>query len=347
MKVLLTHELFPPDFAGGGEYIALETARNLMRHGVDVQVLTTGEPAITSYEGTPTARLPMHRYRFNLATSQILELARNADLIHTFNYHACLSSLRAGRRLGKPVVCVILGLFQNAWKEMRPGLAGHARILWERFLVTRPFNRLIFLSEYSRKTGVALGAPPARSLVNCPGIYVDQYCPAAQKEDVVLFVGKLEVRKGILDLLEVARLLPAVRFRVFGWGPDEAAVRAAAPSNIEFVGFERGEKLRDMLARARIFFFPSKAETFGIALVEAMASGCAVVSTVPLEFEGAHVSPGDRQSMVEAVSTLWDDRETSTAMGMRNRELAQAYSWEQHVACLLDTYQAVLRENGA
>ncbi len=344
MKVLLTHELFAPDFAGGGEYVALETARNLMRYGVDVQVLTTGDPAITSYEGIPTIRLPIHRYRLNMAASRIAELASGADIIHTFNYHACFASLRAGRRVGKPVVCVILGLFQNAWKEMRPGLGGRGRIWWERFLVTRPFDRLIFISEYSRRNGIAMGAPRARSLVNCPGIYVDQYHAKAPKEDAVLFVGKLDVRKGILDVLSVARRLPTVLFRVFGWGPDESAIRAAAPGNVEFEGFERGEKLRDVLGRARIFIFPSKAETFGIALVEAMASGCAVISSVPLEFEGVHVTPGDIESMVTAVKALWEDKETSAAMGRRNRELSLAYTWDHHVATLLETYEKILSE---
>ncbi len=44
MKVLLTHERFAPDFAGGGEYVVLETARHLRQRGVDVQILTMGDP---------------------------------------------------------------------------------------------------------------------------------------------------------------------------------------------------------------------------------------------------------------------------------------------------------------
>src|SRR5580693_4467204 len=59
MKVLLTHHYFPPDFAGGGEYVVLETARGLLQRGVDVRVLTTGDPRITEYEGIPTVRLPI------------------------------------------------------------------------------------------------------------------------------------------------------------------------------------------------------------------------------------------------------------------------------------------------
>ena len=105
MKILLTHERFAPDFAGGGEYVVLETARHLQRRGHDVQVLTMGDSSITEYEGIPTQRLAGHRYSMNLCSKAIADAAREADLIQTFNYHASYPSLRAARRLGKPIVC--------------------------------------------------------------------------------------------------------------------------------------------------------------------------------------------------------------------------------------------------
>jgi glycosyltransferase involved in cell wall biosynthesis len=344
MKVLITSERFPPDFAGGGEYVVLETARNLMRQGVDIQVLTAGDASIASYDGIPTVRLPIHRYRLNFAAPEIRAMASRVDLIHTFNYHACFSSLRAGRQLNKPVVCGILGLFQGAWREMRSRVAAEARIFWERFLLTRPFSRLIFLSEYSRQVGVSLGAEDRRSVVISPGIYVEQYHAAETKDDIVLFVGRVEARKGIADLLAVARMLPDLRFLVFGWGAEMSAVRAAAPANVDVQDFERGQKLRYVLSRARLFFFPTKAETFGISMVEAMASGCAIVSTVPLEFEGAHVESGDRDAMAAALRTLWCDPARSREMGRRNRQLAQPYSWDRSVSQTLAMYHEVLGE---
>jgi hypothetical protein len=115
MKILLTHDRFPPDFAGGGEYAVLETARALISRGVDVRVLTTGDPAIREYEGIPVRRLPIHRFRMNLAVREIAQEARSCDLILTYNYHACLASLAASRLTGKPVICTILGLYQNSW----------------------------------------------------------------------------------------------------------------------------------------------------------------------------------------------------------------------------------------
>jgi len=342
MKVLNTHEMFAPDFAGGGEYVALETARGLARRGVQVRVLTTGDPQVAEYEGIETVRLPMHRYRFNLAARQVTDLAREADLIHTFNYHACLPSLTAGRRLNKPVVCLILGLFGHAWREMRGPVLGRAWMLWERFLLTRPFTRIIFLSEYSRQQGLQMGVAPERTLVNCPGIDWDLYGPVPDKEDAILFVGKLDVRKGVHDVLEAARAVPEARFRIMGWGDREETLRRQAPPNVEFIPFERGRKLRDAFAAARIFLLPTRAETFGIAVLEAMASGCAVISTIPLEYEGVRIVPGDRAGLIEAVRRLWADPDLTRRMGLHNAQVARAYTWDRFTSTLVDLYDQIL-----
>lgn len=342
MKILLTHERFPPDFGGGGEYVVLETARHLKRRGVDVHILTAGDPGITSYEGIPTERLPVSRYRLNLALPAITRRAEDVDLIQTFNYHACLPSLAAGRRLGKPVVCTILGLFHEAWKEMRGPLLGRAFMAWERYLVSRDWAQLVFLSEYSRSLGVSLGAQPERSVVVKLGIDLDLYRPAIEKEQVVLFVGKLDVRKGVYDILAAARALPEARFRIVGWGTGEPALRGAAPPNVEIVPFERGAPLREHFARASIFLLPSRAEGFPVAVLEAMASGCAVISTVPLPFAGILVPPGDPRAIGAAVRRLWSRPDEVARLARRNVELAQGYTWERHTTALLDLYAELL-----
>src|SRR5688500_4343387 len=307
MKILLTHELFPPDFAGGGEYVVFETARHLMRQGVDVRVLTTGNPRLNTHDGVAVQRLPIHRYRLNLAVPAIVRAARDVDLIQTFNYHACLPSLVAGLVLRKPVICYVMALFQDAWRQMRGPVAGTAWRTWERFLVTRPFALTIFPSDYCWREALALGVCPDRSFANPPGIDPDMFGPAPSKDHVVLVTGKLDERKGTDDLIAVARALPGVTFRVMGWGPGDDDLRRAALPNVQRRPFTIGAPLRDALAAARIFFSPTKAETFGIGIVQAMASGCAIVSTVPLGYHGALVAPGDVPAMTAAIARLWND----------------------------------------
>lgn len=341
LKVLLTHHYFPPDFAGGGERVALKTARGLIQRGVDVRVLTTGDPKITQYEGIPTERIPVHRYRFNFESDRIAEMAQDADLIQTFNYHACRPSLKAAKRLGKPVVCGILGLFQGDWDLMRWPLIAPLFSWMERRMVLSDYARVQFFSEHSRKLGLSLGVPAERTVVTNPGIDLSAYAPAHPKDNIVFFSGELDQRKGIDSLLDVARRLPHVRFRVMGWGRRQESIRRSAPSNVEFVPFERAGLCR-AFAAARIYLFPSRAETFGIALLEAMASGCAIVSSVPLEFAGLRVDAGDNAAMADAVDRLWADPDATACMGRRNVELAQQYNWDRYTNILMETYASVL-----
>ena len=342
MKVLLTHELFPPDFAGGGEYTVLETARTLRRRGVDVTVLTTGDPSITSYDGIPTVRLPIPRRQFNFAVPKIKEMSRDVDLVQTFVYHAALPSWFAARLNKKPIVCTVLALFQEHWNTMRSPLVAGLYARWERLLITRGYNKIIFVSEFSREKGMAAGVQRHRSAVISPGIDFEAYALETDKEDVVFFSGKLEARKGIYEVLEVARRLPEVAFRVMGWGGDEQKVRESAPPNVEFVPFERGEPLHRAFAKSRIFLFPTKAETFGLAPVEAMAAGCALISSVQFPFEGARVAPDDVDGMVEAVRRFWNDPKETHRLGHRNRDLAANYTWDKHVDKLLKVYCEIL-----
>lgn len=347
MRVLITHELYPPDIAGGGEHVVEHMAAGLLALGVDVQVLTTGDPRNRSHGQVPTTRLPVSRYRFNLAVNEIAELAAEADLIQTFTYHACLPSLLAARRRRKPVVMLCLGLFGEAWTRMRGPVLGRAWSGWERFLVTRKFDRVLFLSQYSMRRGLDMGVLPARAVLDEPGVDLTQFYPTWPRQNTVLFVGKLDVRKGIDVVLDVASALPHVSFQVVGWGPEADRLSAQAPANVEFIPFPGGDHLGPYFRRAAMFFLPSRAETFGMAILQAMASGCAVVSTVPLEYHGAHVAPDDRSAMIAAIDSMWKHPGQTSELGRRNAEIAQQFTWERFCGRLVELYGELLDQRNS
>jgi glycosyltransferase involved in cell wall biosynthesis len=326
--------------------MVLEAAKSLRARGVDVRVLTTGDPAITEYAGIPTTRLPVNRYRMNLAQAEIRKAAADVDLIQTFNYHACLPSLAAGRSLGIPVVCLVMGLFGRLWREMKPFPFGAAWAAFERYQLCRPFDRLVFVSEFSLRQGIDLGVSAERATVLYPGLEANQFRPTA-KEDLVLFTGKFESRKGVWEVIETAKALPEVRFRLYGWGPEEAALRRAAPANVEIETYEDSSGLPAELGRARICLLPSKAETFGFSLVQAMASGCAVISSIPIPFAGVQVKPGDVQAMVAAVRGLWNAPAAAEQMGAENVQASSRYDWGVFGRGLHDLYRRVLAERAA
>ena len=313
-----------------------------------MKVLAGGDPRIISYDGVATTRIPLGPALFNLAVRSILKHARDVDLIQTFTYYAALPSLIAGRIAGKPVVVYVLGIYGEAWNQVRAPFEARLRITWEKFLMRRHYAQIVVPSSSTRDLAISLGADPRRLTVSNPGIG-SEYKPGT-KEEFVFFSGKADRRKGTEDLLHVARALPHVRFRAMVWGPERDSLRAAAPPNIEFPEFERGEVLRRQFAAARIFLFPSVSETFSIALTESMASGCAVVgSTVAstdLPFAGVTVLPGDHAAMVAGIDKLWKDPALCAAAGAANVNAASGFGWDAYIQRLHAIYQRVLTSSG-
>jgi len=345
VKLLFTHERFMPDFGGGGELIVYDRVRSMREHGADVRVLVAGDPSISEYEGIPTRRIGVPRHAMNLAVGRILREARGVDLIHTFTYNAALPSMIAARILGIPIVCEFLGFFGDEWTAMKGTLIGRAYRAWERMLLRLPWNRAIFLSDFSHADAIAMGLGRERCATLEPAVDSERFKPATKKDDYVLFVGKFERRKGIDDLIAVAHALPHIEFWAVGWTENFERLHPHLSPNLHFQSLPRGPAVFDAFARAPIFFFPTRKETFGLVVREAMAAGCAIVSTSELEFSGRRVAAGDVEGMTEAVETLWQDRTLTARLGRENREMAMHHNREATLAQQLAIYSAVLSES--
>ncbi len=341
MKILITHELFPPDVHGGGEKVVYEIAKRLIDKGIEVQVLTTGDPKIKRYENIPTARLPINRYLMNLAFPWILKYAKNADLIQTNNYNACYPSYIAAKMSKKPIVCLIHGMYGNNWLRMRGPIFGTVSRMIEKFQICHEYEKVIFLSNFAKNAGIEIGIKRELTEVIRPGIEFKKYRVKA-KEGYVLFVGRLAKQKGLECLLKVAEELPNIEFKLVGKGEEENKLKSVAPKNVSFLGFVTEDKLIDLYSKALIFCLPSIAETFGFVLLEAMASGCAIVSTVPLDFEGIRIDTGDVRQLTEAIKYLTENPRIAEKMGEKNREIAKKYVWDDFIKKIINIYQNVL-----
>ena len=110
---------------------------------------------------------------------------------------------------------------------------------------------------------------------------------------VVVSVGMQLVRKGILDWVEVARLLPEVTFVWYGRTDPRMLTRdveralASAPPNALFPGYVQAEQVREAYCGADAFCFLTKEETEGIVLWEALACEVpALVRAIPIYRDG-------------------------------------------------------------
>ena len=171
----------------------------------------------------------------------------------------------------------------------------------------------------------------------------------------ILFVGRMEQRKGLATLLDayarLRRLRADVRLVVVGDGPMrwayERRCEADGVPDVTFLGHVSGQVLPRIYASADIFCAPaSGGESFGIVLLEAMASGVPVVASAIPGFsqvvasgsEGLLVPPRDPQAWARALDTLVADRAARRRMGEAGVRKAQGFDWRVVVDGILGVY---------
>jgi colanic acid/amylovoran biosynthesis glycosyltransferase len=234
-----------------------------------------------------------------------------------------------GRVLGKPF-----------------GFTCHAHdIFVERQLLARKLTEAalpVTISRYNAgwlHDNVAHAAAQRLQVVRC-GVDIDD--PNAPTHDpvpdTILAVGRLVETKGFDTLIDALALLRdrgvGFRCRIVGAGPLDAALRRQArdrgvADRIEFTGVQPQEVVRAWMRESAVFALPSRVAADGdrdgipVALMEAMASGCAAIGTrvsgipelIEHDVHGLLVEPGDASALADALQRLLRD-------GMLRRRLA-------------------------
>ena len=169
-------------------------------------------------------------------------------------------------------------------------------------------------------------------------------------ETLLLYVGRLSDEKQ-LEHIRPALQLPNMRLALVGDGPARARLqRDFAGLPVVFMGYLRGERLAAAYASADIFVFPSRLETFGLVVVEAMAAGLPVVAArvggvtevVQEGVTGYTFESGDMDGLVAGVRAIAADGDQMRWMGMRAREYAEGQSWDAIMDEVIDLYAAVI-----
>jgi glycosyltransferase involved in cell wall biosynthesis len=116
-----------------------------------------------------------------------------------------------------------------------------------------------------------------RSTVIYPPVDVDAFTPGDHKDDFYVTASRMVPYKRMDLIVQAFAGMPDRRLVVIGNGPESARIRSFGARNIEFLGQQPFEVLRDRLRRARAFVFAAE-EDFGIAPVEAQACGTPVIA---------------------------------------------------------------------
>jgi glycosyltransferase involved in cell wall biosynthesis len=116
-----------------------------------------------------------------------------------------------------------------------------------------------------------------RSTVIHPPVDVEAFTLRENKENFYLTVSRLVPYKRIPEIVDAFRALPNQRLIVVGDGPQMRDVKRIAGRNVDILGFQPTEVVRDLMQRAKAFLFAAE-EDFGIVPVEAQACGTPVIA---------------------------------------------------------------------
>ena len=153
---------------------------------------------------------------------------------------------------------------------------------------------------------------------------------------IFMYVGRVAVEKNVETFLRLK--LPGTRY-VVGGGPDLEMLRRRYPLAL-FTGFKTGEDLARHLAAADVFVFPSRTDTFGLVLIEALACGVPVA---------AYPVQGPRDIIQNGVTGFLDEDLARAALAARAldpqrcRQQALRYTWSACTRQFLDALDSTTR----
>lgn len=175
---------------------------------------------------------------------------------------------------------------------------------------------------------------------------------AGHPEDtILLYVGRLSNEKQIDKIRPVLEAVPGTRLAVVGDGPARQDLETHfAGTPTRFMGYMRGQELWSAFASSDIFVFPSAMETFGLVLIEAMASGLPVVTTrvggvedmVRSGVNGYVFNVGDVRGMINGVRAVLADRSKRRVMGRNARLFAETQTWPVMMDELITCYDDLI-----
>jgi glycosyltransferase involved in cell wall biosynthesis len=172
-------------------------------------------------------------------------------------------------------------------------------------------------------------------------------------DKLLLYVGRLAPEKQIHQIRGVLERVPGTRLALVGGGPMEASLREHFKDlPVTFAGYMKGEKLSQAYASADIFVFPSAFESFGLVILEAMASGVPVVSSrvggaqdmIAEDVSGFTFEVNDVEGMVSGVQRIVSAPGKLDTMRLAARASAERQSWPAMMDELVDCYDALLAD---
>ena len=336
---------------GGVQQLTEELAQQLRKQGDEVVVVGPGTDAFHGGPGSDATTVPAgrpfvvranrSRVPLTLSPSSWWRVRRGLSGVDVVHLHEPLVPLVGWVTLmvGKPLVATF---HADAPRWVR-------RVYRWAPLLERLLGRAT-LTAVSDAAAQAIPKSWGEVTIIPNAIDIASYdLPVGRVPRRVAFLGRDDPRKGLDVLLgawpSIREACPDAELMVIG------ASRPDPPTGITFLGrVSSGEKKR-MLASSAVYVAPNTGgESFGIAVAEGMAAGCAVVASDLAPFRsvigdaGLTFPVGDQAALANVVIELLSNPDSASQLGTRARERVKRYDWADVASAYRDSYEKATKK---
>jgi len=381
MRITIITEYFPSsakvDIRGGVEgrcfYLGRELAK---RH--EVTVITSFSEGARREETIARMRVlrvgPHHPYTHKGAVMSRLLFAKAAekaasrvpaDIIDGTNFISYLPAFAASRMLDIPAIATYHEVWVGSWIKNKGIVTGSLGSIWERIVLTKPWEHFIAVSEFTKERLIDQGIRSKEVAVIPNGVDLSFYKGEVKKakKPTICCISRLTPQKRVDDLIDafyiVKKELPDAQCIIIGVGDEEARLRRIAANlglgdSVRFLGFvKEHRKVIEHLKASHVLCLPSIMEGFGMVILEAMASGVPYVCTdIPPLKEvtdggrgGLLCKQKDRSDLADKLLALLKDKRLYAKKAAEGLRHSKAFDWKNIARKVEDTYKEALHED--
>lgn len=338
--------------AGGSEVLVDHLLRGLQQRGHTVALVCGGPVGARPY---PVSCAGGTYSQYLLAPLTVMRRHRRFDLVVDVENGVPFFAPLWRRR---PVMCLVHHVHGPQWRMRFPALFAAVGWFLERRMMPWAYRRSLFLAV-SPSTASALehlGVAQDRIRTFAQGIEVRECATPRrpQGEPVFVAIGRLVPHKGVERLLRAWSAVHAEiggTFVIVGDGPQLDALRAAAPDGVEVRGrVEEAEKW-SLLERCWFLVHGAHHEGWGIAVMEAAATGRPTVAfdvagvrdSVVHGVTGVLVADGDDRELATQWLALARDPDRCQALGAAALERARLHAWDDAIDRFVEVAHEAMR----
>ncbi len=383
MNILILTEYFPAsekaDITGGVEARAYNVAKRLSRKH-NVKIISSWRKGLKRKEDFGKIKVyrvgPNHEYSHSagyLSRSRFVKAAikfgsklKNIDIVDGYNFTTYLPAYRIAKKLGKKSIATYHETWIGKWLKNNGIITGIPYEIMERYLIKLKYDKIISVSDFTKKKLVEKGVKKNKIEVIPNGVDLSEFRKIkTEKENkkIICCINRLTKNKRVSDIIKAISLVkqefPSIKLKIIGKGPEMKKLKKLVKildlqKNTEFFGFvKKNEDVIKILKSSDIFCSASVVEGFGMVVVEAMAANIPYICSDIEPFKeitengkgGLIFKQKDYLDLAKKITLLLKDKKLYSKKKKEEEKLVEKYDWNVIIKRIEKTYEKTIKQS--